>query len=247
MTSGHLRVHYNEGLLITHENRSELNKFVRHVDADCTVCSHLSSKCGSAKQIPSDWPFNDESMSLTHPVSRSITVCNSWSQSFSKKKTMPKHLLSLVLIAGFLSLISFPMVEVFGQTTVKAPPSVSGLPIPRFVTLGTNQARMRRGPGVQYPVDWIYKRRGLPVEVIAEFELWRKVRDVDGAEGWMHKSLLSGRRLVRITGQKRPFRERPEINSPILFYAEGGVLGKVEKCQIQFCRVNIEKNAGMDR
>ena len=69
--------------------------------------------------------------------------------------------------------------------------SGSGLPIPRFISISKKNANLRVGPGKRYPVDWIYRRRGVPVLVTAEFEHWRKILDADGAEGWLHKSLLS--------------------------------------------------------
>src|SRR6185369_16623632 len=79
----------------------------------------------------------------------------------------------------------------------------SELPVPRYV-------RLRAGPNVSYPIEWVLRRRHLPVEIIAEFELWRRVRDPQGAEGWVHQSLLSGRRYVMITGDTRTLRRRPE-------------------------------------
>ena len=68
------------------------------------------------------------------------------------------------------------------------------LPIPRFVSIGADRANLRTGPGVRYPIVWVLQRRGLPVMVSAEFDHWRKIRDADGAEGWVHRSLLSGPR-----------------------------------------------------
>ena len=82
-------------------------------------------------------------------------------------------------------------------------PKASGLPLPRFVSLRSEEVNLRTGPGVQYPVDWVYKRRNMPVEVLAEFGTWRKVRDIQGTQGWVHQSLLSSNRWVTITGQAR--------------------------------------------
>ena len=84
-----------------------------------------------------------------------------------------------------------------GQTTyaLAQSPGVSstGLPIPRFVTIRANQVNMRTGPGVRYPVDWEYRRAGLPVEIVSEYGTWRKIRDWQGDEGWMHQRRMSGR------------------------------------------------------
>src|SRR5277367_600855 len=79
----------------------------------------------------------------------------------------------------------------------------SGLPLPRFVSLRSDEVNLRSGPGVRYPIDWIYTRRDLPVEVIAEFEAWRKIRDCQGAEGWVHQSFLWAHRTMVVMGQQR--------------------------------------------
>ena len=69
--------------------------------------------------------------------------------------------------------------------------SETGLPVPRFVTLRADEVNLRTGPGEQYPIEWIYVRAGLPVEIIAEFGNWRRIRDFEGIEGWVFHSLLS--------------------------------------------------------
>src|SRR3990167_9515481 len=80
------------------------------------------------------------------------------------------------------------------QEASQAPLQASGLPLPRFVSLRAEEVNMRAGPGVRYPVDWVYKRKNMPVEVIAEFGTWRKVRDIQGTQGWIHQSMLSSNR-----------------------------------------------------
>ena len=80
---------------------------------------------------------------------------------------------------------------------------VSGLPLPRFVSLRAALVNLRTGPGVRYPIDWVYNRAGLPLEVVDEFETWRKVRDWEGSIGWIHQSMLSGERKVMIRGKQR--------------------------------------------
>ena len=72
----------------------------------------------------------------------------------------------------------------------------SGLPLPRFVSLKSGSVNSRIGPGVNYPVDWLYLKPGLPMEIIQEYDNWRRVRDADGAEGWINQSLLSGERTA---------------------------------------------------
>ncbi len=116
----------------------------------------------------------------------------------------------------------------------------SGQPnVPRFVSIGSDKVNVRTGPGVRYPVAWQFVRRGLPVEVIAEFELWRKVRDMDGAEGWIHKSLLSGRRTVVVRDRVRTFYRRPDAARIPVFEAEPGVIGKLLSCRESWCRMEV--------
>lgn len=120
----------------------------------------------------------------------------------------------------------------------------SGLPIPRFVSLAADKVNLRSGPGVRYPVAWVFERRSLPVLVTAEFDYWRKVRDQDGAEGWVHKSLLSGRRYAQIVGQERALRREPRNDAPVVLRAEPGVLGRLLACQEAWCRLEIAEVAG---
>ena len=79
----------------------------------------------------------------------------------------------------------------------------TGLPLPRFVSLAADRVNVRFGPGKQYPINWVFARKGLPVEIIEEFDTWRKIRDYDGEEGWIHSSLLSSRRTIMVTGDVR--------------------------------------------
>ncbi len=89
---------------------------------------------------------------------------------------------------------------VFISPTVSAQQGrVSSLPLPRFVSLRTEPVNMRTGPGVRYPVMWVYQRRNLPVEITDEFDTWRQIRDPDGEEGWVHQSMLSGQRTGLVT------------------------------------------------
>lgn len=117
----------------------------------------------------------------------------------------------------------------------------SGLPIPRFVSLQATEAYMRAGPGKQYPIKWTYRRQGLPLEITAEFDVWRRVRDWQGSEGWMHTSMLTGTRSMIVTGDVRPLRAKPDFSSPVLARIEGKVIGKVLTCPKagEWCRVEI--------
>jgi len=113
------------------------------------------------------------------------------------------------------------------------------LPLPRFVSFRTDPVNLRTGPGVRYPVDWIYMRRRLPVEIIAEFETWRQIRDPDGAQGWVHQSMLSGRRTGFVTGAARGLRKANVESAETVAMLEPGVVVDIQRCPAEgpFCRV----------
>jgi SH3-like domain-containing protein len=123
--------------------------------------------------------------------------------------------------------------------------SVTGLPIPRFVTLASERVFMRAGPGQKYPVLWEYSRRGLPVEIVMEFDVWRKIRDSEGAEGWVHKSLLSGRRagIVKHDDLVSVFR-RPETTARLMAYAQPEAIISLETCANGWCQVRAQGYSG---
>jgi SH3-like domain-containing protein len=122
----------------------------------------------------------------------------------------------------------------------------SGLPLPRFVSLRSDEVNLRAGPGQRYPIDWIYSRKDLPVEVIAEFEAWRKIRDWQGTEGWLHQSMLSGRRMMVVMGGQRTLRASDSESADALALVEPGVLGRLLQCprNRDFCRVEINQIQG---
>ena len=133
-----------------------------------------------------------------------------------------------------------------GVRAAVAAPETSGLPLPRFVTLRAEEANMRTGPGEQYPIKWTYQRAGLPVEIVAEYHTWRRIRDWQGTEGWMHASMLSGRRSFMVVGETRPLRAAADASSRIVAEVEPKVVGELEKCPAAgaWCRVKIDSLKG---
>ncbi len=123
----------------------------------------------------------------------------------------------------------------------------SGLPLPRFASLKSDHVNVRGGPDKDHDVAWIYTRPALPVEITAEFENWRKIRDRDGSEGWVYHTLLSGRRTAYVARPRAPSaRAQPELvplhasadaASPLRALLEPGVLGAVKRCTGQWCRI----------
>ena len=120
----------------------------------------------------------------------------------------------------------------------------TGRPVPRFASLASSEVNVRVGPGKRYPIAWTFTRSGWPVEIIAEYEHWRQIRDIEGETGWVHKSLLSGRRTILITGKRRPVYEDSENSSPVVLLAEPGVQGRLLECDGQWCEVEIAGNRG---
>ena len=114
----------------------------------------------------------------------------------------------------------------------------SGLKLPRFVSLSSSKVRARSGPGLRYPIEWIYTRDGLPVEVVKEFENWRKILDIDGQGGWVHVSLLSGDRTALInTNEIVMMRDAPLESSRALARLEPTVVVDIERCLDSWCRI----------
>jgi SH3-like domain-containing protein len=115
---------------------------------------------------------------------------------------------------------------------------------PHFVSLRDDTVNMRVGPGTHYPVEWVFKRAGLPVEAIAEFEQWIRVRDYEGAEGWIHRRLLSPDRWGVVTGSLRTVRQRPREDSPPVLFAEPGVQGRLLSCRGEWCEIEVRGRSG---
>ncbi len=122
---------------------------------------------------------------------------------------------------------------------------VTGLPMPRFVSLRSDTANARRGPGLDYQIDWEYLRRGLPVEVTAEYGNWRRVRDSDGMGGWVHQTLLSGVRTALVRGTKTvPLRAGAEPSDRVRAMVEPGVIVRMRECDGAMCRVSADGTDG---
>lgn len=122
----------------------------------------------------------------------------------------------------------------------------TGLPVPRFVSLDRKQreVNVRFGPGQQYPINWVFTRASVPLEIIAEFDNWRKIKDYEGAEGWISARLLSGQRTILIQGTVRDLKRTASSDARVLLRAEPGVIGSLLECQDNWCRVEIEGQRG---
>ena len=153
-------------------------------------------------------------------------------------------------VAGALALL----LALAGATGLAAqgaptPAGATGLAVPRFVSLKSDRVNLRQGPGTEYPTAWVFRRAGLPVEVIKEFESWRQVRDAEGTTGWVLGSMLSGRRTAVIlpwevkAGQGQPamaaLRDDDSERASAVAQVEAGVLASIITCDGKWCRVSV--------
>ncbi len=121
----------------------------------------------------------------------------------------------------------------------------TGLPVPRFVSLRADTVNMRAGPGLRYPIDWVFKRRGLPVVVLREFNAWRKVRTAEGTAGWIHAAMLSGKRTVRVVGPTmRALLADPGATAATVAMVEPGAIGDLDDCDGNYCRIDLGAHSG---
>ena len=153
-------------------------------------------------------------------------------------------LTALFIMGGLVSIGP----AVAGNDTVG---TTSGLPVPRFVTLKSDRVNVRGGPNRDQDVRWVYTRAGMPVEITAEFENWRRVRDWEGAEGWVYHSLLSGRRSVVVNVRKKddlvPVFDSPDVKAGVVANLENGVLATLKSCNGTWCRVSGKSYDGWIR
>jgi len=121
--------------------------------------------------------------------------------------------------------------------------SVTNLPLPRFVSMKAEEGNVRRGPSLTHRIDWVFKQAGIPLEITAEYGNWRRVRDRDGAGGWMHYSLLSGVRTAVVEAGTTDLRAGPGAGERIVARLELGVIARIGECQPDWCRLSV---AGYD-
>ncbi|WP_417723131.1 SH3 domain-containing protein [Salipiger sp.] len=116
--------------------------------------------------------------------------------------------------------------------------AVTNLPLPRFVSMKANEGNVRRGPSLTHRIDWIYTRRDMPLEITAEHGHWRRVRDRDGAGGWVHYSLLSGVRTVLVERDMLELHDRSDANSPVSAKLALGVIARLGDCTKDWCELS---------
>lgn len=121
---------------------------------------------------------------------------------------------------------------------------VTNLPLPRFVSMKASEANVRRGPSLTHRIDWVFKRRGMPLKVTAEYGHWRRVSDHDNAGGWVHYTLISGVRTVLVQEDMLTVHSRPDPASPVTAAFELGVVARLGSCIIDWCEITAGGYSG---
>jgi len=125
-----------------------------------------------------------------------------------------------------------------------AVPALAQRKTPYYASLNTDKARMRTGPGRNYPASWLYQRRDLPVKVLAVYGEWRKIEDPDGTQGWMLQNLLIDARTAMVTGAVTEMRAEPNAGARINWRAAPGVVGRISRCGGGWCWFDVKGRGG---
>ncbi len=148
-------------------------------------------------------------------------------------------------VAG-LGLAAALMLWASGLTAQEVGP-VTGLPLPRLVSMKAAEANIRRGPSLTHRIDWVFRHTGMPLIVTGEFGHWRRVRDRDGLGGWVHYALLSGSRTVIVDDEMADLRAKPAPDAPLRARVERGAIARLGDCAAGWCRVSLQGYRGWMR
>jgi SH3-like domain-containing protein len=184
----------------------------------------------------SDWNFSSYSDKIT-PSGASLKSLRVKTTRARQDQLMKSLIVSVVLVAAMM----MPMAA-FAE---RGP--VTNLPMPRFVSLKAVEGNVRRGPSLSHRIDWVFKHRNMPLQVIAEHGHWRRVVDRDGAGGWVHYTLLSGARTVLIEEDMAAVHRMADPASDVAAFLEVGVIARLGKCKDGWCRVTADGNKGWMR
>ena len=170
-------------------------------------------------------------------------------QSLTRANRLALHLASVLALGACLA-VAAPQRPAFAAAPPDGVPSgkVTGLPIPRYASLKTDRVNLREGPSKDHRTAWVFQRAGLPVEIVAEFETWRRIRDSEGTEGWVLHSLLSGRRTALImpwaktNAEPLPLYDRADERSSVVARLQTNVITNVKQCDNGWCRLTVAQS-----
>jgi SH3-like domain-containing protein len=135
--------------------------------------------------------------------------------------------------------VGLVFVAVLGTALAAQAAEKSTEPVPRFVSLRADTVNLRTGPGSRYPIEFVYHRKGYPLEIVAEFDQWRQVRDWQGTEGWVHQRMVTGARNVVIQGGQRILRQAAENAAAPVAKLDPGVIAHLLECRDAWCRIEV--------
>ncbi len=147
----------------------------------------------------------------------------------------------------FIALLPLLLPTMAGAAEEPSILNPSGLPVPRFVSLKSDYVNVRVGPGKRYPIRWVYTRQNMPVEIVEEFAHWRKIRDMDGDGGWVHKSLLSSLRTAMIVDKAQNLYAKPDPTSRPTVRAGATVISPIRRCAADWCELQLKEHRGWVR
>lgn len=212
------------------------------------LLDRVKPRRNTSARLPFDMP---------QPLASTVELIDLSAARWRRTQAMRRNLaLFLVLLLVLCAIGTRADAEMKAPSSTSALPvgvGPSGLPLPRYVSLKSDRVNLRQGPGTEYPTAWVYRRAGLPVEVIEEYEAWRKVRDSEGTTGWILSSLLSGRRTAMVlpwelknTGQRPQIALRSDASgaSKPVALIEAGVIADVQRCDGAWCYVTIDTFRG---
>ena len=159
-----------------------------------------------------------------------------------KKSVLKEIYLPKIFLIFFLGSFLFSHAFLLSEEIKKG--QITNLPIPRYVSLKVKEANARRGPSLSHKIDWIYKRKNMPLEIYGEYENWRRVRDFEGLGGWVHYTLLSGIRFVLVKNELLEMRLLPTIDAQVIAKIPQHNIATLDKCTEDWCRITDDGYKG---
>ncbi len=152
--------------------------------------------------------------------------------------------------SGIAAIVGLSLLIAFARQApaLAANPAATGLKVPRFVSLQSDKVNLRSGPGRRYPIEWVLTRKDMPVEITAQFENWRRIRQWDGTTGWVQQHMVTGKRHVIVNkGADRPLYRQPEPASSVVARVAPGVVARLAECRGAWCRIEHANLSGWMR